>query len=85
MLTTYSQKLYAKAEILKGNVIERVRNFNSEETSAKGTSEEGVLVYIGVALGILVGAIVILFGKDVFTVVMNQFKTGTSKVPTGWQ
>lgn len=84
-LTGYSQKALIKTQIVKDQMIEKAKNFNKEETSATQTSETGVLTYIGVTLGILVGAIGIAYGEEIFTAIMELFKTGTSKTPTGWE
>jgi hypothetical protein len=84
-LTTYSQQVFAKAHLAALNTVDKVRDFHNEEKSAKGASEEGVLTYIGIALVVVVGAIVIANSKTIFTSIMDTFKTGTSKAPTGWQ
>lgn len=84
-LTAYSQKAFAKAHVTALNTVDKVRDFHNEEKSAKGASEEGVLTYIGIALVVVVGAIVIANSKTIFTSIMDTFKTGTSKAPTGWQ
>jgi hypothetical protein len=83
-LTAYSQQALAKAEIVKMNVVENVKNFHKEETSASNTSETGVLTYIGIAVAIIVGAIFIPNARTIITSVMDMFKGGTTKVPGSW-
>lgn len=85
IITALSQKLFIQGETLLMNAVQEVKAVHTEEESANGTSEEGMLTYIGVALVIIIGAILIAYGKDIFTSIMEMFKTGTSKVPTGWQ
>lgn len=85
MLTTMSQKMYAKAQIAKNNLVEKVQNFHRDETSAHGTSEEGTLTYGSVVVGVIVTAIFVAGLTLAYNAFMDQLAEGTSKTPSTWE
>lgn len=79
----FLMKAWMNKEQMKG----KIKAFLQDETSARGSVEEGYLTYAGVVVGIIVLGIVIYFSKDAFTAIGKFFNDGvTGKVtnPTGW-
>ncbi|MEQ2529121.1 hypothetical protein WMO40_20820 [Bacillaceae bacterium CLA-AA-H227] len=87
MKTTLLLKMGAVVEGTKSNVVSKVKGFLKEETSAKGSSEEGYLVYGGIVIGIIVLGIAVVFMKDGFSDIgtfFNDGVNGTNTNPAGW-
>lgn len=71
----------------KARMMEKANAFIKDERSAKGTTEEGYLVYAVVTIGILILALSIPFLTDSFTDILNYFDAGVNGQttnPPGW-
>lgn len=82
-----SKKIGTQVEMKKLEVVAKVKGFMKDERSAKGSSEEGYLVYAGIVIGILVLGIGVGFMTDGFTTIGNFFGdgiNGTNTNPDGW-
>ncbi|MED5094549.1 hypothetical protein [Bacillus safensis] len=80
-------KTGVKLSEMKNNVIRKGWKFLKEEKSAKGTSEEGMLMYWAITIGIVVLAVVLASLTDGFTALGKMFVDGTNGTitkPNGW-
>ena len=71
----------------KQNLVSKAQAFLKDETSAKGSSEEGYLVYAGIVIGIIVLGIASAFMTDSFTDIGRFFDdgvNGNNTNPNGW-
>ena len=84
MLKTLSQKTFVTLTETTHKICSYVRNFLVEETSAKGTAEEGTNMYMVLVIAVVIGAIVYAAASGIFTDIMGVFRDGTTKKPVGW-
>jgi hypothetical protein len=77
-LTRYSQRTLTKFEIQRADVIDNVRHFLKEETSASETSEEGVLTYVVIMMIFVSGAIIAPNAREIMTSLSGMFQSGTA-------
>jgi len=84
MLNTLSQKAFVTLTGMAHKARSSVQNFMVDETSAKGTAEEGTNMYMVLVIAVVIGAIVYAAATGVFTDIMGTFRDGTTKQPVGW-
>ncbi|MGG1021166.1 hypothetical protein G3M81_22935 [Bacillus paralicheniformis] len=80
-------KMGTKFNMKKNNLFGKVKRFVMDETSARGSSEEGYLTYAGIVLGILALGIAVTFMTGGFETIGNFFQdgvTGNDTNPNGW-
>lgn len=71
-------KIGTKGLIMGGKVRHKVKNFLKDERSKNTFVDEGYLTYMGIAIGIVVLAIFIVFVTRGFNVVGNGFIDGVA-------
>ncbi|MED3677054.1 MULTISPECIES: hypothetical protein [Bacillati] len=80
-------KIGTKFEAGKSKLVSKTKSFIKDETSARGSSEEGYLTYAGIVLGIIALGIAVGFMSGGFETIGNFFQdgvTGKDTNPTGW-
>lgn len=80
-------KLGTKFGMGKNKLAAKAKSFIKDETSARGSSEEGYLTYAGIVIGIIVLAIAVTFTTGGFETIGNFFQdgvTGNDTNPNGW-
>lgn len=83
-MKTLFAKAQAKLTIKAMDAKEGVKNFITNEISAKGTTEEGTNTYGGLVIAIIAIALIVLTVKVVFPNIMDFFNKGTTKRPADW-
>lgn len=71
----------------KEKMVSKFKKFIKEEKSAKGTSEEGYLIYGAIVVGIVVLTIIIATTTNAFDSIGAFFQdgvTGDNTNPNGW-
>lgn len=82
-MKTFLMKAWTKKEQAKG----KIKAFLQDETSARGSVEEGYLTYAGIVVGIIILSIFLIFSKDAYNAIgkfFNDGVTGQVTNPTGW-